>query len=358
MSLVELRNCPSPAKLNLYLHVLARREDGYHSIETVFDLIDLQDSMSFAIRSDGAIVRRGGIHGLAHDNDLAVRAARLLAAACGTRFGVDIDIIKRIPVGGGLGGGSSNAATTLLALNRLWGVDWSVARLARLGLQLGADVPVFIHGTPALAEGIGERITPIALPTCWYVVVAPPAIVPTTEIFGAPELTRDTKPLKLSGFSRGQFGALGKNDLESVACHRYPPVARALSVLTDCARKVIGGSASRSEGKKSPRKGTAKAEATRRAVSSEADEPFDGHRESVDGRASDAGVAGAAVHDLQPMWRQARMSGSGACVFFPVADRDSACRIRDLVAAADVGKCHAVASLSRHPLRNWAFGRR
>ena len=194
---VELRNCISPAKLNLFLHVLGQRDDGYHELETVFELIDLHDTLHFGIRSDGAIMRRGGIHGLAHDNDLSVQAARLLAAASETRHGVDIQVVKEIPMGGGLGGGSSNAATTLLALNRLWGVNWPVARLARLALQLGADVPVFVHGTAALAAGVGEKLTPLELPKQHYVVVAPPVTVPTAEIFSDPELTRDSKPLKI-----------------------------------------------------------------------------------------------------------------------------------------------------------------
>ena len=314
--MVSLRHCPAPAKINLCLHVLGRRDDGYHEIETVFDLIDLQDELSFTLRSDSAIMRRGDVHGLAQDADLSVRAARLFAAATGTQYGVDIDILKRIPMGGGLGGGSSNAATTLLALNRLWGVHWPVARLARLALQIGADVPVFVHGTAAHAMGIGEKIEPLELPDQCYVLVAPPALVPTSEIFGAPELTRDSKPLKIPVFSRSLIGEQGHNDLEPVACERYPAVAKALRALN---RFAVRGSGKRRGGS---------------AVE---------HTPSCE-----TGAVG---------WRQARMSGSGACVFLPVATWDEAVRVRDQVAELDVGQVHVVRSLPRHPLRNWAFVR-
>ncbi|MEZ5651390.1 MAG: 4-(cytidine 5'-diphospho)-2-C-methyl-D-erythritol kinase [Burkholderiaceae bacterium] len=316
--MVALRNCPAPAKLNLCLHVLGRRDDGYHEIDTVFDLIDLQDTLSFTLRSDSAIMRRGNVHGLAQDTDLCVRAARLFAAATGTQYGVDIDVQKRIPMGGGLGGGSSNAATTLLALNRLWGIHWPVARVARLALQLGADVPVFVHGTAAHAQGIGERLQPLELPEQFYVLVAPPAAVPTSEIFGAPELTRDSKPLKISVFSRSLIGEHGRNDLEPVACERYPAVDQAL--------RALNRFAARSDGRRSSRQASARGS----------------HSEQDPGAVA---------------WRSARMSGSGACVFLPVASWDDACRIRDLAADLDVGQVHAVRSMARHPLRNWAFVR-
>lgn len=322
--MVALRNCPSPAKINLSLHVLGRRDDGYHEIETVFDLIDLQDTLSFTLRTDSAIMRRGNVHGLAQDTDLSIRAARLFAAASGTHYGVDIDIQKRIPMGGGLGGGSSNAATTLLALNRLWGIHWPVARLARLAVQLGADVPVFVQGTAAHATGIGDRLEPLALPEQFYVLVAPPALVPTSEIFSAPELTRDSKPLKISVFSRSQIGEHGRNDLQAVACQRYPAVARALEALNRSVGR--GGSGRQRSGRERKPSG-----------------------EPVGGRAT-GGEASVA-------WRSARMSGSGACVFLPVASWDDAVRVRDQVAELDVGQAHAVRSLARHPLRNWAFVR-
>lgn len=311
---VELRNCPAPAKLNLFLHVLAQRDDGYHEIETVFDLIDLQDSMHFSTRSDGAIMRRGGLHGLAHDTDLSVRAARLLAAASETRLGADIEIVKQIPAGAGLGGGSSNAATTLLALNRLWGINWPVARLARLALQLGADVPVFIHGTPAHATGIGEKLTPLELPEQWYVLVVPPAIVPTTEIFSAPELTRDSKPLRISPLSRQSMGEAGRNDLEPVACSRYGVVLQALEGLSGVSRQVV------------------KASAKSRA------------------RAAGPRSTGQA-------WPSARMSGSGGSVFYPAPDEASARAIAEGVVEINIGKVHVVSSLREHPMRSWAFAK-
>lgn len=316
---IELRHCPAPAKLNLFLHVLGRRDNGYHELQTVFDLVDLQDTMHFGVRTDGAIMQRGRINDLAFEYDLSVRAARLLAQVTETRLGADIDVVKRIPVGGGLGGGSSNAATTLLALNRLWGINWPASRLARLGLQLGADVPVFIHGTAALATGIGEKLTELTLPIQHYVLVAPPVSVPTPEIFGAPELTRDSKPLKISPLSRGRMGSDGKNDLEPVACKRYPQVEKALAALTRAAKGVI--------------------------------------RQASAGKRSSGKTAALSPDAFKP-WPAARMSGSGACVFLPVPDSDSARAIADKVEAQRVGKVHVVQSLDRHPLRNWAFGRR
>ncbi len=318
---VELRHCLAPAKLNLLLHVLGQRDDGYHEIETVFDLIDLQDSMHFSIRSDGAIMRRGGLHGLAHDTDLSVRAARMLAAASETRLGADIEILKRIPAGGGLGGGSSNAATTLLALNRLWGIHWPLARLSRLALQLGADVPVFIQGTAALAAGIGEKLTPLTLPAQWYVLLAPSVVVPTTEIFSAPELTRDSKPLKISPLSRQNIGEAGRNDLEPVACGRYPAVQQALVALTQAARQVLKSS-------------------------------------QGSGRSRENGGSGShSEQDPGLPWPSARMSGSGGCVFYPAPDLDSANRIAERVGKSNTGKVHVVRSLSEHPMRTWAFAK-
>jgi 4-diphosphocytidyl-2-C-methyl-D-erythritol kinase len=191
----ELLALPAPAKLNLFLHVTGRRDDGYHLLETVFELIDLADSIDLRLRMDAQILRTDPLPGVDPESDLTVRAARLLAAESGCRFGVEIGLTKRIPMGGGLGGGSSDAATVLLGLNRLWGLGWPRTRLAALGVRLGADVPVFVEGRTAYATGIGEALQAIDLPTRHYVVVAPPVNVPTGEIFTAPELTRNTKPL-------------------------------------------------------------------------------------------------------------------------------------------------------------------
>jgi len=218
------RPWPAPAKLNLCLHVTGRRADGYHLLQTVFQLIDLCDEILVEVVPGGAIRRPEGPAGVAPDADLAVRAARLLQTASGCRLGAELRVRKRIPAGGGLGGGSSDAATVLVALNALWGLDWPVERLAALGLQLGADVPVFVHGRSAWAEGVGERLAPIDLPPAWYLVVCPDCAVSTAEIFADAELTRNTPETTISGF----LSAGGRNDCEPVVRRRYPDVAAAL----------------------------------------------------------------------------------------------------------------------------------
>lgn len=217
----------APAKLNLFLHVLGRRDDGYHELQTVFQFVDICDELTFSARDDSEIVRVGGLEGLAPGEDLVVRAARALQQAAGVTAGADIDVIKRIPAGGGLGGGSSDAATTLLGLARLWGLDWDRGRLAELGLTLGADVPVFVHGHAAWAEGVGERLTPVTLEEPWYLVVDPGVVVSTAEVFQAPELTRDSPRLTIRDFVSGG----GRNDFEPVVRARYPEVAAALDWL-------------------------------------------------------------------------------------------------------------------------------
>lgn len=222
---------PAPAKLNLFLHVVGRRADGYHLLQTVFRFIDHGDTLSFRLRDDGAIVRATDLPGVPAEKDLVVRAARLLQETAGVGQGAEIGVGKRLPLGGGLGGGSSDAATTLLALNRLWGANLSRERLMALGLQLGADVPVFIYGRNAFAEGVGERFTPVELPPAWYVVLVPPVAVPTAEIFAAPELTRNTLPVKIAPFSAGRVCLEGHNDLEPVVVRRYPAVAEHLGWL-------------------------------------------------------------------------------------------------------------------------------
>jgi 4-diphosphocytidyl-2-C-methyl-D-erythritol kinase len=223
----DLTEYPAPAKLNLFLHVVGRRPDGYHLLQSVFRFVDFGDSLAFAVREDGAVRRTNALPGLDPERDLCVRAARLLQEASGCRLGVDITLEKRLPMGGGLGGGSSDAATTLLALNRLWGLNLSREALQRLGLKLGADVPVFIFGESAFAEGVGEILQPVALPPAWYVVLVPPVGVPTAEIFSSEELTRDTIPIKIAAFSTGY----GHNDLEPVVCRKYPQVAATLAWL-------------------------------------------------------------------------------------------------------------------------------
>lgn len=224
-------SCPAPAKLNLFLHVVGRRDDGYHLLQTVFRFIDFGDTLSFRLRADGVVARVSDLPGVPADKDLVVRAARLLQQTAGVTQGVDIALEKRLPMGGGLGGGSSDAATTLLALNRLWGLNWPRQQLMTLGLKLGADVPVFIFGRSAFAEGVGERLTAVDLPPAWYVVLVPPVQVSTAEIFSLPELTRNTLPVKISPFSAGQVCLEGHNDLEPVVVRHYPAVAEHLEWL-------------------------------------------------------------------------------------------------------------------------------
>ncbi len=225
--LVTRLTCPAPAKLNLFLHVVGQREDGYHLLQTVFRLVDFADQLHFALRTDGVVKLHTPTPGVPEDKDLCVRAARLLQQESGISLGVDIFLEKRIPMGGGLGGGSSDAATTLLALNRLWGLGWQRGRLIKLGLRLGADVPVFIFGENAFAEGIGEKLSPIVLPPAWYLILTPPVHVPTAQVFTSKELTRNTIPIKIPPFSVEH----GHNDLEPVVCRSYPEVARYLEWL-------------------------------------------------------------------------------------------------------------------------------
>jgi 4-diphosphocytidyl-2-C-methyl-D-erythritol kinase len=218
----------APAKLNLMLHIVGRRADGYHELQTVFQLVDLCDRVEISVRPDGLIRRLSGPPGVAESDDLTVRAARALKEASGTPLGADISIAKRIPLGGGLGGGSSDAATTLLALNKLWQTALTSAQIAAIGARLGADVPVFIGGSSAWAEGIGERLTPVSLPPAsWFVIIFPGVAVPTAAVFQAPELTRNSPPTTMRGF----FETGGRNDCEAVVRARFPAVAEALDWL-------------------------------------------------------------------------------------------------------------------------------
>lgn len=219
---------PAPAKINLFLHIIGRRKDGYHELQTVFQFLDHSDLLRFEIRKDGVIRRVSGHQDVAPETDLVVRAATALQRTTSTPpLGVDIHIDKRIPIGAGLGGGSSDAATTLVALNRLWGIDMPVQHLAEIGLSLGADVPVFVYGQAAWAEGVGERLTPVQPPQPWYLVIKPNCSVSTAEIFAAADLTRDTDPIKISDF----MSVGGRNDCEAVVSRSYPRVAAALDWL-------------------------------------------------------------------------------------------------------------------------------
>jgi 4-diphosphocytidyl-2-C-methyl-D-erythritol kinase len=225
------RDWPAPAKINLFLHVVGRRADGYHLLQTVFRFLDFGDTLRFSPRADEAIILATPQPGVPTASDLTVRAAQALRVAGGIRLGavrgVTIRLDKRLPLGGGLGGGSSDAATTLLALNRLWNCGLSSAELQRIGLTLGADVPVFLHGRSTFAEGVGERFTDVAPAPAWYLVLIPPVAVPTQEVFRAPDLRRDTPAIAPAQWHDG----FGGNDLEPVACRLYPEVARHLDWL-------------------------------------------------------------------------------------------------------------------------------
>lgn len=270
---------PAPAKINLFLHIVGRRPDGYHLLQTAFRMLDWGDEITLQRRDDGLILRTSDVPGVPAESDLVVRAARALQAASGSRFGADIGVLKRIPMGGGLGGGSSDAASVLLALNRLWGCGLSRQALQDLGLKLGADVPFFIFGETAFAEGVGEALRPLAVPPAWYVVVAPPVSVPTAEIFSAKELTRDTEILIMQGFAAHKT----RNDMQAVVCVKYPEVAESLEWLSQ--------------------------------------------------------------------YGDARMSGSGACLFAPFGTEGQA---RQVAASAPSGwKVWVARGLDRHPLKDW-----
>jgi 4-diphosphocytidyl-2-C-methyl-D-erythritol kinase len=220
---------PAPAKVNLFLHVTGRRADGYHALESLFALVDLCDTITLAPRDDAAIARSHDVAGVPEDDDLAVRAARALQREAGVGAGVTLRVDKRIPMGAGLGGGSSDAASVLLALNRMWSLDWPRERLRELAASLGADVPFFVAGQNAIARGIGEALSPVTLPTRWLVLMMPDAHVATREIFASPDLTRDTPSAKIDVFSE----SYGRNDLAAVTAQKFPQVADALRRRSD-----------------------------------------------------------------------------------------------------------------------------
>lgn len=312
---------PAPAKLNLFLHVTGRRPDGYHLLETVFELIDLADQVTLQRRADGLIERIDPLPGVNPEHDLTVRAARLLAASSGCTQGVSIGLEKRIPMGAGLGGGSSDAATVLMGLNRLWGLGLNRQALAELGLRLGADVPFFIFGRTAYATGIGEVLEPCAQPARTYLLVSPGVGVATPRVFSDPGLTRDTKPLRIFGLLRSESSgakaanfaesleesglhvdqeilARGRNDLQAVVERLFPQVGQALAELS----------------------------ATAEALGIRSELP--------------------------------RMSGSGSTVFLPVPESQLDAAVRHIKAGAKlpVGANVLVArSVGRHPLYEWAF---
>jgi 4-diphosphocytidyl-2-C-methyl-D-erythritol kinase len=277
----------APAKLNLMLRVIGRRADGYHLLQTVFRLIDYGDTLRFRVRDDGVIARVNDIDGVPPDSDLCVRAARLLQQFTGTPLGADIQLDKRLPLGGGLGGGSSDAATTLLALNALWNTAVSRSQLIDLSVKLGADVAVFVFGENALAEGIGEQLQALQLPPAWYVVLCPPVAVSTAAVFSHPDLKRDSKTVTIQGFSEASGGDYAVNDLQALVVRHYPQVARHLEWL-----------------------------------------------------AAHAPAAGAAS--------TARMTGSGACVFAPFGTQSAARQVMAQLPADMQG--FVAQGLQRHPL--------
>lgn len=292
--------CPAPAKINLFLHVTGRRADGYHTLQTVFLLLDHGDVLHFRVRADGEIHRLNDVPGVPAEQDLVIRAARLLQARTGSPLGADIRVDKRLPMGGGLGGGSSDAATTLLALSRLWQVPVTRAQLQEWALTLGADVPFFVFGRTALAEGVGEALRALELPAAWYVIVEPPVSVPTPEIFRDQGLTRNTEAVIISaspvGESSGEDALKDlqrrtRNDLQPVACRLYPEVQKALDALA----------------------------------------PY--------------GSPGA----------EPRMSGSGACVFLPCTGREQAERVVEELRSKrpECGRAWCAAAMSFHPLHDW-----
>ena len=241
MSMSQARlTLPAPAKLNLMLHITGRRADGYHELQTLFQFLDYGDELSFALRDDGEVRLQTEIADVPHDSNLIVRAARALKEASGSRFGVDIWLKKILPMGGGIGGGSSNAATTLLGLNHLWQLGWDEDRLAGLGLKLGADVPVFVRGHAAFAEGIGEILTPVTPEEPWYLVLVPQVSVSTAEIFSDPLLTRDTPPIKVRPVPKGN----SRNDCLPVVTRRYPEVGNALNLLGKFTEAKLTGTGS------------------------------------------------------------------------------------------------------------------
>lgn len=236
--LSRLTGCPAPAKINLFLHVVGRRADGYHLLQSIFRLLDWHDTLDFELREDGVIRRCHDIPGIAEDADLVIRAARMLQTETACAQGADITLHKHLPMGGGLGGGSSDAATTLIVLNRLWNTGLTREELAALGLRLGADVPFFIGGRDAFVEGIGEQLTPIELPVTRYVIVAPPVHVPTAEIFSASDLTRNSETIRIADFA---FRAT-RNDLQAVACRLHPEIAAVTEWLERFAPARMTGS--------------------------------------------------------------------------------------------------------------------
>ena len=237
MEPMQSLSLPSPAKINLFLHIIGQRANGYHDLQTIFQLLDFGDNLTFLSNGSGKIQLNGNIDGVDEKNNLIIRAAKLLQASTGCVKGCTIDLDKKLPLGAGLGGGSSNAATTLMALNTLWDCGLTTDLLAALGGKIGADVPVFIHGQSAFAEGIGEILTPIELPKKWFLVITPNCQVSTEEIFSHPQLTRNSSPIKIRALPEGQC----RNDCQTLVASLYPAVEKALKWAENFATPLMTG---------------------------------------------------------------------------------------------------------------------
>jgi 4-diphosphocytidyl-2-C-methyl-D-erythritol kinase len=238
----DVQSFLAPAKINLFLHITGRRENGYHTLQSVFQLLDFYDTLKLKTTNTGEIIRINHVEGVPTTEDLCMRAAVKLQQATGCKMGVEYLIEKNIPMGGGLGGGSSDAATMLLALNQLWQLHLSRKELMQIGLSLGADVPVFVFGQNAWAEGVGEDLTEISLEPSYYVVLTPPVHVSTAQVFANSTLTRDTKPLKIADFSSGANSDVFRNDLEAVVSKEFPAVASTLNWLRQYGKPRMSGS--------------------------------------------------------------------------------------------------------------------
>jgi 4-diphosphocytidyl-2-C-methyl-D-erythritol kinase len=363
----NLRNIPAPAKLNLFLHVVGQRDDGYHLLETFFDLIDWNDTISFDLRSDGALVLANPLPGVPPQIDLCVQAAAHLAQYARSRErdvpGVTISVDKQLPIGGGIGGGSSDAATTLLALNRLWNLNFPRATLAKIGLGLGADVPVFIQGLPSWASGIGEKLEPTKLwPGLFYVVLVPDTQVPTSAIFSAPELTRNTKTLRIEGSlfeesllletmqlpSSKSRGLSGKTSVNVGSTTADSSKIDSKSVLV--ASEGVSGVGS-------PNLATSNAQVVKfLALKNDLQSVAVTRFPKVAGALTVLKAASAGHHSAN-MVVPPRMTGSGACVFAGFSSEETAVAVAEKATlAAEANTFIKVArSLKQHPLREWSF---
>lgn len=339
-----LRDVPAPAKLNLFLHVIGRRADGYHLLQTVFRFIDLADTLHFTRRDDGQVRRTTPLPGVPSEQCLTVRAALALQRASGSRYGVDIELEKRIPSGGGLGGGSSDAASVLLALNRLWGAGLSRRELMTLALSLGADVPVFVFGRNAFAEGIGEDLRALELPMRWYVLVEPAAHVPTADIFKDDGLTRNTSPVIITDFS-------SQEDL--------------LSGTGSGADKAAGAFAGAQIGQLETRSKMSRADSPEHPGSSFGRNDLEPvvMRRFPAVELARQWVTQSVLHARVGPCGEVRMTGSGACLFIECVSMQQAASIKAAIAAtirysdeaASAIRSVAVCSgLDRHPLQHWA----